>query len=169
MAEEVPPTACQSERNEKVKQKVPPCSATSPENTTGNDTNWKKRSSNPAKDHHGHICGKQSMYIYSYIPSSTLIVPGNDYLAAESAGVWAITLVALKWPRALLCSITEQSNLTSLHLYGNEIGDAGAAHLSALGNLTSLDLQYNKIGDAGAAHLAAISDLTCGWSTMYHC
>ena len=39
MAEEVPPTACQSERNEKVKQKVPPCSATSPENTTGNDTN----------------------------------------------------------------------------------------------------------------------------------
>ena len=52
-------------------------------------------------------------------------LPGNDYLAAESTGVWAITLVVLP------CSFTEQSNLTSLDFRNNKIGKGDAARLAA--------------------------------------
>ena len=51
------------------------------------------------------------------------------------------------------------SNLTSLDLGGNQIGEAGAKHLAALSNLTSLDLGSSGIGE-GAKHLAALSNLT---------
>jgi internalin A len=52
------------------------------------------------------------------------------------------------------------TQLTSLVLSGNEIGDAGAASLAALTQLTSLDLTANQIGAAGAASLAALTKLT---------
>jgi Leucine-rich repeat (LRR) protein len=52
------------------------------------------------------------------------------------------------------------SHLTSLNLWGNDIGDAGAASLAALTQLTSLNLAGNQIGAAGAASLAALTQLT---------
>jgi Leucine-rich repeat (LRR) protein len=52
------------------------------------------------------------------------------------------------------------TQLTSLNLYGNEIGAAGAASLAALTQLTSLNLWGNHIGAAGAASLAALTQLT---------
>ncbi|MCP5084656.1 MAG: GTPase, partial [Alphaproteobacteria bacterium] len=52
------------------------------------------------------------------------------------------------------------TDLTALDLSGNKLGDAGAKHLAALTNLTTLDLRNNNLGDAGAKHLAALTDLT---------
>jgi internalin A len=52
------------------------------------------------------------------------------------------------------------TQLTSLNLWGNEIGAAGAASLAALTQLTSLNLGGNEIGAAGAASLAALTQLT---------
>jgi Leucine-rich repeat (LRR) protein len=67
----------------------------------------------------------------------------------------------LKEPvEALAERLGQLTQLTSLHLRGNQIGDAGAAALAALTQLTSLDLGDNQIGDAGAAALAALTQLT---------
>ncbi len=52
------------------------------------------------------------------------------------------------------------TNLTSLNLSFNQIGDEGARALSLLTNLTSLDLQYNQIGDEGARALSSLTNLT---------
>ncbi|MEN8236243.1 MAG: hypothetical protein ABFQ95_01645 [Pseudomonadota bacterium] len=52
------------------------------------------------------------------------------------------------------------NNLTSLDLYGNKIGDTGAKALALLNNLTSLDLRSNKIGDTGAKALTLLTNLT---------
>ena len=52
------------------------------------------------------------------------------------------------------------TQLTSLNLRGNKIGDAGAASLAALTQLTSLNLGDNEIGDEGAASLTALTQLT---------
>ena len=57
-------------------------------------------------------------------------------------------------------SLAAFTQLTSLGLWNNGIGDEGAAALAALTQLTSLDLGENKIGDAGAAALAALTQLT---------
>ena len=50
-------------------------------------------------------------------------------------------------------------SLTSLNLFGNEIGDTGAMALAKLANLTSLDLGFNQIGDAGVVELAKLTNL----------
>ena len=60
------------------------------------------------------------------------------------------------------------TQLTSLNLRGNKIGDAGAVSLAGLSQLTSLNLAHNKIGTAGATALAALTqltflDLSCNW------
>ncbi len=52
------------------------------------------------------------------------------------------------------------TQLTSLHLGGNQIGAEGAAALAALTQLTTLDLGYNQIGAGGAAALATLTQLT---------
>jgi internalin A len=52
------------------------------------------------------------------------------------------------------------THFTSLELRGNEIGDAGAKHLSSLVNLTTLNLMFNQVGDAGAKHLSSLVNLT---------
>jgi Leucine-rich repeat (LRR) protein len=62
---------------------------------------------------------------------------------------------------ALAERLGELTQLTSLDLRYNQIGDAGAASLAALTQLTSLDLGGNQIGAAGAASLAALTQLTC--------
>ena len=49
--------------------------------------------------------------------------------------------------------IATLSNLTSLYLGGNSIGDEGARALATLSNLTSLELGGNSIGDKGARAL----------------
>ena len=51
------------------------------------------------------------------------------------------------------------TQLTSLDLGSNQIGDAGATAIAAIlpsTQLTSLDLWYNQIGDVGATAIAAI-------------
>lgn len=57
----------------------------------------------------------------------------------------------------LLAALTQ---LTTLNLSDNMIGDEGAAILAFLTQLTSLDLSWNQIGSQGAASLAALSMLT---------
>ncbi|MEI6111225.1 MAG: COR domain-containing protein, partial [Cyanobium sp. ELA712] len=57
-------------------------------------------------------------------------------------------------------SLTALTQLTSLDLWSNGIGDEGAASLTALTQLTSLRLGYNQIGDKGAAALADLTQLT---------
>ena len=52
------------------------------------------------------------------------------------------------------------TQLTSLNLWGNGIGAAGALSLAALTQLTSLYLWINSIGYAGAASLEALTQLT---------
>ena len=52
------------------------------------------------------------------------------------------------------------SHLTSLSVYANGIGDAGAAQVASLSSLTSLDLCNKDIGDAGASYVAALLNLT---------
>ena len=52
------------------------------------------------------------------------------------------------------------TGLTSLNLWGNQIGADGARALAALTSLTSLDLSRNGIGDDGARALAALTGLT---------
>ena len=61
---------------------------------------------------------------------------------------------------ALAERLAELTQLTSLNLEDNEIGDKGAASLAALTQLTTLDLWNNQIGDEGAASLAALTQLT---------
>jgi hypothetical protein len=53
-------------------------------------------------------------------------------------------------------------NLTSLDLYGNQIGTDGAVELAqstTLENLTSLHLSANRIGDAGGCGTGSIPEL----------
>ncbi|MEB3324028.1 MAG: leucine-rich repeat domain-containing protein [Cyanobacteriota bacterium] len=52
------------------------------------------------------------------------------------------------------------SQLTCLILWGNKIGDAGAAALTSLTQLTTLNLSQCQISDEGAASLVALSELT---------
>src|SRR5262249_44032142 len=52
------------------------------------------------------------------------------------------------------------TELTSLNLRANPIGDDGARALAALTGLTSLDLSGNQIGADGARALAALTGLT---------
>jgi uncharacterized protein (TIGR02996 family) len=57
-----------------------------------------------------------------------------------------------------LAASSHLANLTSLNLWNNGIGNTGAAALAAsanLAHLTSLNLWSNRIGDAGAVALAA--------------
>ena len=51
-------------------------------------------------------------------------------------------------------------NLTSLNLWGNQVGTDGARALAGLVNLTSLDLGGNEIGADGARALAGLVNLT---------
>jgi hypothetical protein len=58
-------------------------------------------------------------------------------------------------------AIAKLSGLTSLNIRGNAIGRAGAEAIVTLAGLTSLDIGYNEIGDAGAAAIASrLSGLT---------
>ena len=60
---------------------------------------------------------------------------------------------------ALTNKLLSLTNLTSLTLWGNDIGDQGAQALAALTNLASLDLWRNRIGDQGAQALATLTNL----------
>ena len=62
--------------------------------------------------------------------------------------------------RALADRFGELTQLTTVHLRGNEIGAEGAAALAALTQLTSLNLEDNQIGAAGAADLGALTQLS---------
>jgi small GTP-binding protein len=62
--------------------------------------------------------------------------------------------------KALAERLAELTQLTSLDLGGNQIGDKGAAALAALTQLTTLDLWNNQIGAEGASSLAALTQLT---------
>jgi Leucine-rich repeat (LRR) protein len=61
---------------------------------------------------------------------------------------------------ALPAEIARLTDLTSLDLSDNRLGDADALALASLVNLTSLDLRDNWIGDAGAQSLAGLVNLT---------
>jgi len=90
---------------------------------------------------------------YTYLPDS--VDQWGQYLQDKPR------IYQLKKPvEALAERLGQLTQLTSLHLEGNEIGDAGAASLAALTQLTSLDLGGNKIGAAGAAALADLTQLT---------
>ena len=45
--------------------------------------------------------------------------------------------------------LLDLAQLTSLNLWSNEIGDAGAKDIARLTQLTSLNLRFNEIGAAG--------------------
>ena len=77
---------------------------------------------------------------------------------AEELDLGGLQLTALDGE--LLTALCGLLNLTSLNLWNNNIGDAGAQALAGLVNLTSLDLWNNNIGDAGAQALAGLVNLT---------
>jgi GTPase SAR1 family protein len=60
----------------------------------------------------------------------------------------------------LATKLQSLASVTSLNLWGNNIGEAGAKELATLTALTSLDLRDNTIGDAGAKELATLTALT---------
>ena len=93
-----------------------------------------------------------------------LVLLGPDVHLRDSVDQWPRVLqdkpriYQLKEPvEALAERLGQLTDLTSLQLWGCEIGDAGAAALAALTQLTSLTLRNNEISDAGAA---ALADLT---------
>ena len=96
-----------------------------------------------------------------------LVLLGPDVHLRDSVDQWPRVLqdkpriYQLKEPvEALAERLGQLTDLTSLQLWGCEIGDAGAAALAALTQLTSLHLGGNKISDAGAAALATLTQLT---------
>ena len=96
-----------------------------------------------------------------------LVLLGPGVELSTSGGQWPQelrdkqTLYQLKEPVAALAErLGRLTQLTSLNVWGNWIGAAGAKSLAALTQLTSLNLWGNQIGDAGAASLAALTQLT---------
>ncbi len=57
-------------------------------------------------------------------------------------------------------AIASLTGLTSLNLCANQIGDDGAKAIASLTGLTSLDLRGNRIGDDGAKAIASLTGLT---------
>jgi internalin A len=57
-------------------------------------------------------------------------------------------------------AIASLTQLRSLNLGDNNLGEAGAKAIASLTQLTSLDLSDNKIGDAGAKAIASLTQLT---------
>jgi internalin A len=99
--------------------------------------------------------------------TTDLVLLGPYVVLPASVNEWPqelrdkATLYQLKQPvEALAERLRPLTRLTSLNLWGNEIGDKGAAALAALTQLTSLNLRRNAIGDKGAAALAALTQLT---------
>ncbi|MFM1798724.1 MAG: hypothetical protein RLZZ117_1002, partial [Cyanobacteriota bacterium] len=99
--------------------------------------------------------------------TTELVLLGPTFVLPASVNQWPQELRAkarlyqLKQPvKALAERLRPLTQLTSLNLAGNEIGDEGAASLAALAQLTSLNLWDNGIGDEGAASLAALTQLT---------
>ena len=68
--------------------------------------------------------------------------------------------LALNRLEGLPSTFSNLTALTSLNLWGNEIGDDGARHLAGLTALTSLNLNGNRIGPDGARHLAGLTAFT---------
>ena len=60
----------------------------------------------------------------------------------------------------LLNVISSLTNLTSLHVGFNSIGDEGARAIASLTNLTSLDVGFSSIGDEGARAITSLTNLT---------
>ena len=96
-----------------------------------------------------------------------LVLLGPNVYLLDSVDQWPRELqdkpriYQLKEPVGALAErLGQLTQLTSLNLWGNQIGAAGAASLAALTQLTSLTLAYNMIGDAGAAALEALTQLT---------
>ena len=80
----------------------------------------------------------------------------KDALASKEILAFLYTKRADAWNRYMQDS---HPNLTSLDLWGSQIGDEGAKALAGNNTLTSLNLGYNKIGDQGAKALAANNTL----------
>lgn len=87
-------------------------------------------------------------------PGSSIVGPGSSQPASQDHTVHLRELLGDRLPKLL-----ELTELSTLDLCGNRIGDVGARELSKLKGLTSLSLQDNWIGDAGARELAKLSEL----------
>jgi len=70
-----------------------------------------------------------------------------------------------------LCEAVNKYDVKQLHLYGNQLGDAGAEAIAAMlrtnSSLTLLFLQGNNIGDAGAEAIAAMLRTNRSLTTLY--
>ena len=98
--------------------------------------------------------------------ATTIVLLGPSYNVPASPDQWPET-----WQTAqalyqlnqvvpgLAAKIGTLSNVLSLDLSCNKIGDEGAASLAALTQLRSLSLKYNDISSTGAARLATLANL----------
>ena len=82
-------------------------------------------------------------------PISTITIQGEEY----STDLTRLDLSERKLTDSDIASLKHMTNLTTLHLYGNEISDISA--LKGLTNLTELDLRGNPISGAQVAELRA--------------
>ena len=102
----------------------------------------------------------------NHLRATTLVLLGPSYNVPASPDQWPET-----WQTAqalyqlnqvvpgLAAKIGTLSNVLSLDLSCNKIGDEGAASLAALTQLRSLSLKYNDISSTGAARLATLANL----------
>ena len=102
----------------------------------------------------------------NHLRVTTLVLLGPSYNVPASPDQWPET-----WQTAqalyqlnqvvpgLAAKIATLSNVLSLDLSCNKIGDEGAASLAALTQLRSLSLKYNDISSTGAARLATLANL----------
>ena len=71
--------------------------------------------------------------------------------------------------RRLTAALEKNSEVTSIELDGNQIGDEGVMRLAVAleedATLTSIDLEHNEIGTKGAVHLAPVLEKN---ATMTH-
>ena len=110
--------------------------------------------------HLTHACWSQPSFLQTV---TTLDLGNTDLAVADLVGI-------LK-----LCS----TQLRSLHLGGNSLGDSGVQELlnqvDIVANLATLDLRYNDIGPMGGGALARllqhqqpqVEQNQCAWNTLY--